>query len=392
MKLVKLDNTTNMISERIEKLERCNAKLSDDMKLFEERENRRYKGARPKVLEILNSDLEDRVLEEGRKAEKSSKVKISYSDKLSKGLDDIKANALLKESKIVKEEEKKKDKLSKGLADIGAISLLKETKITEEDEKKIEAEKIRCHNSGQNSSLDLDLLAAARRCIGLYPVKPSHILKNHEDDYEISTDDIPLLHNLRDLAAKEFLNKELNWKEMVKIRTNWSQDRNILWVSFQDENLVSSIFKKQAEIKNDRIKLIKFIPSWCYERNKELEILCRLEREKDRNLRTKVLLGKDDLILSIKRKGDNFYKRVSVEFFGEIPGFNFKKTAVTSLGSPSGRRRLGGDEDDLSSTRKRSFWSGSFSATFPEESKPRTEVRGHVERRDGSYIPHSYLL
>ena len=155
---------------------------------------------------------------------------------------------------------------------------------------------------------------------------------------------------------------------------------------------MSSIFKKQAEIKNDRIKLIKFIPSWCYERNKELEILCRLEREKDRNLRTKVLLGKDDLILSIKRKGDNFYKRVSVEYFGVIPGFNFKKTAVTSLGSPSGRRRLGGNEDDLSSTRKRSFWNGSFSATFPEESKPRTEVRGHVERRDGSYIPHSYLL
>ena len=119
---------------------------------------------------------------------------------------------------------------------------------------------------------------------------------------------------------------------MVKIRTNWSQDRNILWVSFQDENLVSSIFKKQAEIKNDRIKLIKYIPLWCYERNKELEILCRLEREKDRNLRTKVLLGKDDLILSIKRKGDYFYKRVSVEYFGAIPGFNFKKTVVTSLG------------------------------------------------------------
>ena len=41
MKLVKLENTNNMMSERIEKLERCNAKLSEDMKLFEEREKRK---------------------------------------------------------------------------------------------------------------------------------------------------------------------------------------------------------------------------------------------------------------------------------------------------------------------------------------------------------------
>ena len=178
---------------------------------------------------------------------------------------------------------------------------------------------------------------------------------------------------------------------MVEIKTIWSRDRNILWVTFQEENLVSSIFKRQAEVKNDRIKLIKYIPSWCYERNKELEILCRLEREKDRNLRTKVLLGKSDLILNIKRIGDGFYKRVSVEFFGRLPGFNFTKIAVMSPGSPSGRERLLCDEDDLSRTSKGFLWSGSSSATFPEESKPRTENKGHDEQRDGFYISHSCL-
>ena len=133
---------------------------------------------------------------------------------------------------------------------------------------------------------------------------------------------------------------------LAKFKTKWSCDRSILWLSFQDENMVSSIFKKQAVVKNGRIKLIKFIPSWCYERNRELKILCRLERDKDKDLRTKVLLGKDDLILGIKRKGENFYKWVSVEHFGVIPGFNFKKT-----GSPdsSGRGRFGGDENDRSS-------------------------------------------
>ena len=65
------------------------------------------------------------------------------------------------------------------------------------------------------------------------------------------------------------------------MRTNWSQERNILWVTLPDENLVSSIFKRQAEIGRESIKLLKFIPPWSYNRNKELEISCRLEREKD---------------------------------------------------------------------------------------------------------------
>ena len=104
-----------------------------------------------------------------------------------------------------------------------------------------------------------------------------------------------------------------------------SQERNILWVSFPNKNLVSSIFKRQTEIGRPNVRLLKYIPPWCYDRNKELEILCRLEREKDPNLRTKILLGHRDLKLSVKKKGETFYKRVSVEHLGKIPGFNFFK-------------------------------------------------------------------
>ena len=116
------------------------------------------------------------------------------------------------------------------------------------------------------------------------------------------------------------------------MKTSWSQDRNILWLTLPEENLVSSIFTRQAEIRRERIKLLKYIPPWSYERNKELEILCRLEREKDPNLRTKILLGHRDLKLSIKQKGEEFYKRVSVEYYGKLPGFNFTKVAEMSPG------------------------------------------------------------
>ena len=261
--------------------------------------------------------MEDRVSDKDRNVENPSGSYLSYSYQLSKGLAGLKAHTLGKDIKIAVKEDKRK-----------------------------ESNHARSYNSKPNPCLDVDLFAEARKCIGLYPVKSRHILDFHDGDYDISSKDIPQLHNLRDLAAKEFLNKELKWKDEVNIKTNWSQDRNILWVTFQDENLVSSIFKRQADVKNDRIKLLKYIPSWCYERNKELEILCRMEREKDVNLRTKVLLGHRDLKLSIKKKGDVVYKRVSVEYFGKLPGFNFSKIVEKSPGSLSGRRRFSSVEDD----------------------------------------------
>ena len=126
----------------------------------------------------------------------------------------------------------------------------------------------------------MDLFSDARKCIGLFPVKARHILDFHEGDYNISSDDIPQLHDLRKLAAKEFLQKELKWSKNVEMKTNWSQERNILWLTLPNENLISSIFKRQAELGRQNIRLLKFILPWCYKRNKELEILCRLEREK----------------------------------------------------------------------------------------------------------------
>ena len=50
------------------------------------------------------------------------------------------------------------------------------------------------------------------------------------------------------LAAQEFLSKELKWNKNVEMGTQWSQDRNIMWVTFKEESLVSSIFVRQAEL------------------------------------------------------------------------------------------------------------------------------------------------
>ena len=71
-----------------------------------------------------------------------------------------------------------------------------------------------------------------------------------------------------------------------------------------------------------------------------------MKREKDVDLRTKVLLGHRDLKLCIKKKGEMFYKRVSVEYFGPLPGFNFTKLAEMTPGSPPGRKRSESEENE----------------------------------------------
>ena len=103
-----------------------------------------------------------------------------------------------------------------------------------------------------------------------------------------------------------------------------------------------------------------------------------MEREKDKDLRTKVLLGHRDLKLCVKKKGDMYYKRVSVEYFGSLPGFNFTKIAEMSPGSPPGRRRTSseGDEengDDPSRVRKRGDRSESTSPKLPDATRPRLD-------------------
>ena len=57
---------------------------------------------------------------------------------------------------------------------------------------------------------------------GLYPVKERHITSWSEEDYTPTIDDIPNLHRELLLAARDFLRKELKWKEEISAETHWS--------------------------------------------------------------------------------------------------------------------------------------------------------------------------
>ena len=64
----------------------------------------------------------------------------------------------------------------------------------------------------------------------------------------------------RSKSVEEFLLKELKWTDKLNFSTRWSQERNIRWVTLDDEFVAKAIFRRLAEVKNNRVRLIKYTP------------------------------------------------------------------------------------------------------------------------------------
>ena len=90
----------------------------------------------------------------------------------------------------------------------------------------------------------------------------------------------------RKQAAADFLEKELKWRDETILGTKWSPSQEVLWVTLKDESVVTDLYVRQVALKRNNVKLLKYIPSWAYERNKGLDINCRLARGKSPDLRT----------------------------------------------------------------------------------------------------------
>ena len=157
----KIDNTSYKNQERIDRLEQNTAKLSDNIKLLEERENRRSLGARPKTLVSFNnegsSDRNSMVTDRNLMESSIQRKNLSYSDQLAKGMDGLKS-----------------------------LNLMKELWMSVSRDRKLEEGGARKLDLNLDDGRSLDLFAEARKCIGLFPVKARHILDFNEEDYDIS--------------------------------------------------------------------------------------------------------------------------------------------------------------------------------------------------------------
>ena len=148
-----------------------------------------------------------------------------------------------------------------GPAGIGDV--VRRERVEDETSEEGRTPRRRVIKESKSRSRDIDLFHEARKSIGLYPIKPNHILKHHQGEYYPCVDDIPTLYEEIWMAAKEFLAEELKWKEDISFTTKWTEGRNFLWVTFLDESLLNSIFRILAEVCKEGIKLLRYTPTWC---------------------------------------------------------------------------------------------------------------------------------
>ena len=99
------------------------------------------------------------------------------------------------------------------------------------------------------------ILERARKIVGLYPIDDEHIRSLQLED-----DEEPSLVWLR--AAEEFLHKELGFRlsqinEMgiEKVTRMRKKDGKTLYVHCKSDEIVTNIFKRSAEIKNNEPKI-----------------------------------------------------------------------------------------------------------------------------------------
>ena len=125
----------------------------------------------------------------------------------------------------------------------------------------------------------------------------------------------------------------MNRQKIVDMKL--SSKSQILWVSLDDEWKVKQLFMRMAKVQRENARVIKYMLFWACNRNRELEMQCKVARTINPKLRTQVRLGRRDLVLLVKEKDDKKWNEVNVDYFGHLPDFDFNNMEM-SPGSPEG--------------------------------------------------------
>ena len=131
------------------------------------------------------------------------------------------------------------------------------------------------------------------------------------------------------MVVEEYLLKELAFKpEDIKdmdirdVQRPRKQDSNTVYVTIKDAELVIQIFWRSAQIQNNNLRITNFVAPQFFERFSALQLKTKIAREQDDDLRTRVQLSFDDLILLEKHIGERGYSKQPITKYGDLPEFN----------------------------------------------------------------------
>ena len=208
------------------------------------------------------------------------------------------------------------------------------------------------------------VMAAARCRIGIKPITL--------DDIDRVANKVKMngMAALRE-AVKEFMRDELKLDEeeidnlgAFEVYRKDSEENDKVYLKFNKEESSNYITRNAAIVRNEEINIFPFIPPQVFQRFSDLSRLSFDARQADKRLKTKILLGKRDLVLKTKIKDQtDWVVQDDLNVFGDISEIDmtvmWPVAEVKQITSPpKGRERkkvhkLSSNSDDDSPDRKK---------------------------------------
>ena len=164
-----------------------------------------------------------------------------------------------------------------------------------------------------------EIMYRSKHIVGIYPITPQDMERNKGDT------NIKTLVN----TAIEFLQHELGFRldqiaemQINKVTKTKKSDGKTLYITFQNHAHAAQIFKRVATLKNNNLKISNYVAPHFYNRYHTLQAQCKIARDNDDQLRTKIIYGTNDLILQEKKVGEQRYSTVDINKYGELPPIN----------------------------------------------------------------------
>ena len=241
------------------------------------------------------------------------------------------------------------------------------------------------------------VMSAARCRIGIKPIS----LEDLEEVAEKAH--LNGVSALRE-AVREFLMDELKLDDEeldrfgeYEVTRKDVDDNDKVYIKFKNEEAANYIIRKAAMVRNDNVHVFPFIPPQLYQRFADLSKYTYYARHADKSLKTKISLGKRDLVLKTKIKDrTDWVTQEDLHVFGVLsdwdsnvmwPVVDLKE--ITS--PPKGRKRKNvhemsvNSETDAESPNKKRSKSAQSQAFLddPENKKKVAAFVNDLERKNG---------
>ena len=88
--------------------------------------------------------------------------------------------------------------------------------------------------------------------------------------------------------------------DITRVTKTKKADGKTLYLTLPHNTSVTQIFKHIATVKNNNLRVSNYVAPQFYNRYNALQAHCKVARENNDQLRTKILYGKEDLVLQVK--------------------------------------------------------------------------------------------